>query len=138
MQLRYFLTNSYEILRNNVEENLIRYSKDSSWTESYFDGNFDAETNIEVSLPELIKSPKSSLDIDNVKILFPALKHLTPEQAMDGRLWAHLTHVEYWNYMHARWGIGREDIVDSESPEADEKNKNLSKQIKDRYFLSSE
>lgn len=138
MKLKYFLTNSYETLRNNIEENLTRYSNESSWVESCFDGNFDAETNIDVFLPELIKSSKPSLDIDNVKILYSALKHLTPEQAMDGRLWTHLTHVEYWNYMHARWGIDAEKITDGGTPEDEEKNKKLSKQIKDHYFLLSD
>ena len=135
MKLRYFLTNSYESLRNNIEENLTRYSKDSFWADSCFDGNFDAETNIDVFLPELIKSSKPSLDIDNVKILYSALKHLTPEQAMDGRLWAHLAHIEYWDYMRIRWEVDGENAGGDNTDEAE--NKKLAKQIKDRYFLSS-
>ena len=135
MKLRYFLTNSYESLRNNIEENLTRYSKDSFWADSCFDGNFDAETNIDVFLPELIKSSKPSLDIDNVKILYSALKHLTPEQAMDGRLWAHLAHIEYWDYMRIRWEVDGENAGGDDTDEAE--NKKLAKQIKDRYFLSS-
>ena len=137
MKLRYFLTNSYENLRNNIEENLSRYSQETSWAESYFDGNFEAETNIEVSLPQLVKSSKPSLDVDNVKILYPALRNLTPEQAMDGRLWTHLAHIEYWDYMHARWGIDGENTTGSDSDDAENKNRKLAKQIKDRYFLSS-
>ena len=135
MKLKYFLTNSYETLRNNIEENLTRYSNESSWVESCFDGNFDAETNIDVFLPELIKSSKPSLDIDNVKILYSALKHLTPEQAMDGRLWAHLAHIEYWDYMRIRWEVDGENASGDDTHEAE--NKKLAKQIKDRYFLLS-
>ena len=138
MKLRYFLTNQYEQLRDNIGDNLLKYATETPWIESCFNEAFDAEAPVEVFLPELIKSPKASVDIDNVKLLYSALKHLTAEQAADGRLWTHFSHIEYWEYMRVRWGVDSENIADGAGKEADDQNKNIVKQIRDRYFLFSD
>ena len=138
MKLKYLLTNKYELLRDSIGDNLQKYVSKTPWVESYFDESFDAEAPIEVSLPGLVESSKPSSDLNNVKILYPALKHLTPEQATDGRLWTHLTHIEYWKYMRSRWGSDSKNMVDGSAEGTDGQNKNLARQIKDRYFLSSD
>lgn len=122
MKLKYFLTTSHDLLRSKIAESISYYSNESSWIESFFSERYDAETNIEVSLPKLVESPKPEFDFENVKTLYQALRVLTVEQAMDQRLWTHLTHVEFWNYMRVRWG-------------RDNMNEEI---IKDRFFLSSE
>ena len=138
MRLRYFLTNQYEQLRADIGDNLSKYISETPWIESCFDENFDAEAPVEVFLPKLISSPKPAVDIDNVKLLYNALINLTPEQATDGRLWAHLSHVEYWEYMRARWDVDRKDIAEEDTAQAKDRNSNLARQIKDRYFLASD
>ena len=138
MRLKYFLTSKHNQLRDDIEKNLAKYAAEHTWIDSVFDERFDAEARIEITLPALIESPDSSKDIDNVKLIYPALKHLTVEQAMDGRLWTHLTHVEYWNYMRKRWDVDGENIKDGESIEENEKKQKLAKKIKERYFLYSE
>lgn len=138
MKLRYFLTNQYEQLRDDIGGNLSKYISETPWIESCFDENFDAEAPVEVFLPKLIPSPKPSVDIDNVKLLYNALINLTPEQATDGRLWAHLSHIEYWDYMRVRWGVDLDDIAEVDATGAEDQNNNLVRQIKDRYFLASD
>ncbi len=139
MRLRYFLTKSYEQLYGKIGENVQRYTNRDSWIEEFFSESFDAETRIEVSLPKLLESPKPGNDFENVKILYPALKCLTPQQAMDQRLWAHLTHIEYWNYMQVRWGKDGANDDAHETPDATEESfQKKIRQIKDRYFLSAE
>lgn len=126
MKLKYFLTSRHEQLRNDIDKNLSlhRYSSDAPWMEEYFNGErFDAETSIEDNLPALLVSSNPASDLENVKRLYPQLLNLTVEQAMDGRLWSHLTHIKYWNYMRTRWGGGESDSVGK---------------IKDRYFFSSD
>ncbi|MBP5585433.1 MAG: hypothetical protein J6Y92_03655 [Lentisphaeria bacterium] len=135
MKLKYLLTTPCERLQSKIGENIQRYTNEASWLDEFFDEPFDAETGIDVSLPKLIESPKAENDFENVKLLYPALMVLTPQQAMDQRLWTHLTHIEYWNYMRVRW---EKDYTDEAS---DELSSNLQKrinQIKDRYFLSSD
>lgn len=126
MKLKYFLTSQHERLRNAIDENLHlqRYNSNTPWIEEYFkEERFDAETSIEDNLPALVPSPKPACDLENVKLLYPALSHLTVEQAMDSRFWSHLTHIKYWDYMRIRWGGGECDTVEK---------------IKDRYFFSSD
>ena len=40
-----------------------------------------------------------SFDIDNVKILYEALKKLPLSTAIDERFWAYQTHVDFFDYM---------------------------------------
>lgn len=138
MRLKYFLTNSYEQLQNKIGENIQRYTNEDPWIEEFFCERFDAETRIDVFLPKLLETPKPGNDFDNVKTLYSALKCLTPQQAMDQRLWAHLAHIEYWNYMRVRWGKDSANDADETLNPSEEKLPQRIKQIKDRYFLSSE
>ena len=138
MLLKYFLTNLYEQLQDVIGDNLSKYTSATPWIESVLGDNFDAEAPVQVSLPALIVSTDPSCDFENVKLLYPALQHLTPEQATDGRLWAHLSHIEYWKYMRARWPIGNDDLVKDESGNSDDKKQKLVTRIRERYFLHSD
>lgn len=58
---------------------------------------------------DLIISDKPEKDdIDNIKIIYNALKDLTDSQASDERLWAGLCHTKFWNYMQKRWPLPQE------------------------------
>jgi hypothetical protein len=46
-----------------------------------------------------------SSDLENVKIVYGALKELTPTQATDPVLWVYLTHVQFWSYMRKRYPL---------------------------------
>jgi hypothetical protein len=63
------------------------------------------------SLPALVVSSRPEDDAENAISLYKALHRLTPVQAMDERLWAFLAHVPYWEYMTARWGTAKIDVI---------------------------
>jgi len=80
-----------------------------------------------ITVPESIElvMPEGSdrKDLENTKILYEAYRSLTPTQASDARLWTHLTHVNFWNYMQQRWPLN-------------EAKKPINR-VRDRYFLRS-
>jgi hypothetical protein len=95
-----------ERLRENMENNKPRYEDAASWVAHYFrDENWALQATVDMLEIDLQIPPAgtSQFDLENVKILYTALKHLTPVQASDERLWAYLTHVTFWKYMRNRW-----------------------------------
>ena len=118
-KLRYLLEEPYGFLVQKISENINRYAEEKSWLTGYLQENmskkFEADTRITADLPNL--DPNLD-DVVNVRLLFEAMQHLTVEQAMDKRLWTHLTHIKYWKYMQERWKSA--DTADS---------------IKSRYFF---
>jgi hypothetical protein len=61
--------------------------------------------NPNVKIPEKIEfiNPNDDKDANfrNSKKLYEALSGVTPSQAADERLWAYMTHVEFWDYMRS-------------------------------------
>jgi hypothetical protein len=94
-------------LRQNIKPNAARYKEKSEWLDPYFAGDeWFLQSNIDIpdSIALEIPTSKSDLrDLENTKILYEALKHLTPVEASDERLWAYMTHVTFWEYMAQRW-----------------------------------
>jgi hypothetical protein len=95
-------------LHANLLNVLDKYKKNESWVGDFF-GAAPWSSDTPLWLPagtELIH-PEQQLhhDLENTKRLHTALKHLTIAQATDERLWAWLTHVQFWSYMRARWPI---------------------------------
>ncbi len=110
-KLRFLRQSSFDRLQANISSNHHRYMEASSWLGAYLSGDVWAvESNTLKATPFSLVPPGSKLDfsdsdLENTKILYPALKHLTPLQASDPRLWTYLTHVTYWEYMRKRWPI---------------------------------
>lgn len=110
-KLKFLKQSSLDRLRANVAPNQKRYTQDASFLNDYFAGtNWYVESNI--AIPEAINlqipTTKSELlDLENTRIIYSALKHLTPLQASDQRLWAYFTHVSHWEYMRKRWPVER-------------------------------
>jgi len=117
-----------DALRVNIRTNTARYSSPTSWLDEYFRGReWSLSSSVEFPDEIVLRVPDSDsdlLDLENTKTLYSALRHLTPMQAADERLWAYLTHVTYWRYMRARWGV--EKYVD---------NPRLGEVILERYFF---
>lgn len=99
-------------LKANIAGNLKHYSEPThDWVYEFFDGEnpfleykfqiddfqFDTELSENHDL--------SKQDVENVIRLYSAMKNLTDTQASDERLWAGLTHGDFWEYMHQRWNI---------------------------------
>ena len=100
---------SLDRLRVNIDANQASYAKDAHWLDSYFAGSnwfvdFDipAPDSMQLQMPI---SRTETCDLENTKIVYEALKHLTPVQASDPRLWAYFTHVSHWDYMRKRWPV---------------------------------
>lgn len=96
-----------ERLRQNVKPNAARYSEKQSWLADYFGAeSWCLQSSIDLPDSLVLKVPTSKtelFDLENTKRLYRALRHLTPIQASDERLWAYLCHVTYWDYMRQRW-----------------------------------
>lgn len=122
MRLRYFSESALSQLKTSVGENKKLYSKENN--EEFFSYLSDPwwfESETEVENFELLEpGDGKNFDVENTKIVFEKMKNINVLQAADERLWAYLTHVEFWNYMIKRW------------PEAG-KGKAF---ILERYFLS--
>jgi hypothetical protein len=123
MNLQYLKTSSATKLRDKIEENLSKYqNNEQEWLGEFFGGQqYYLDTNISVNLPTLAipDSRSANKDVENVKVLHYYLRELTPQQALDNRLWEYYCHTKYWNYMIHRWPS------DNES------------KILDRYFIKS-
>ena len=93
-------------LRQNIRVNGKRYSEDEPWLASYFGAEqWALQSSIEAETPSLAipRSKDDLLDLENTRTLYDALRHLTPLQAADERLWSYMTHVTFWDYMRKRW-----------------------------------
>lgn len=130
-----------ERLRANVASNAVRYREPAPWLGTYFDGeSYGIQSKIEIpdvtlKLPttsgtkeENAGSKDESNDLENTKTLYEALKHLTPVQASDERLWAYMTHVTHWEYMRSRWAV----------EQYEKKPKTLAANIQTRYLFMSD
>jgi hypothetical protein len=108
-KLKFIKENALERLQAGIVGNQVRYSEAAPWLDKFFNGsNWSVDSDIIV--PESIElqiptSKNDLLDLENTKIVYGALKHLTPVQASDPRVWAYFTHVSQWEYMRARWPV---------------------------------
>lgn len=106
MKLNCFSTEFVAQLKSAAATSLKSYAGTNKWVlDSATAGNHLKETGIEVkSLPDLKNPSEADLaDAENAQKVHEALRHLSPLQAMDERLWAYMTHIQYWDYMRARW-----------------------------------
>jgi hypothetical protein len=93
-------------LRSSISTNLDKYLSDDAWTDEVSTvSSRDMPTGMEpAGLLNLDLPENGNLkDIENAIQIHKALKHLTPLQARDPRLWTRLAHVEFWSYMRRRW-----------------------------------
>lgn len=108
-KLKFLRQSSLDRLRSNVVPNQKRYTHDASFLNDYFGGtNWYVESNIVIPNNIDLKIPASKselVDLENTRIVYTALKHLTSLQASDQRLWAYFTHVTHWEYMRKRWPV---------------------------------
>ncbi|MGK2957259.1 MAG: DUF6339 family protein [Acidimicrobiales bacterium] len=128
MSLHILRESALSQLRSNIGGNVSKYSFEKPWiNEEFRDSHWLLKTNLELPghFELLLPDEDSTHDLENAKRLFLALKHLTPVQAADERLWACLSHTVGWRYMRKRWD------VDKFRGNA-EKRKQY---IRDRYFF---
>jgi hypothetical protein len=104
--LRLFKSTVVNQLCSSVAMNVNRYLCDDVWvTEVSAPGGLPTAIEPSGAL-QLVPPENGNLkDIENAMSLHRALRHLTPLQARDPRLWTRLVHVEFWPYMRLRWPV---------------------------------
>ncbi|MGB6987021.1 MAG: DUF6339 family protein [Candidatus Aquilonibacter sp.] len=94
-------------LHERLSSNILRYRADDSWIGLVdFAGQKSIPTELTLDVDFSLTMPADRVnhfDAQNAILLHRQLPTLTPAQASDPRLWTRLTHVEFWNYMRARW-----------------------------------
>ena len=103
MILNFLKEISLETLRKNVEINLENYkSSTNDWIFKFFDDNspfleFKKEVP-QFNLDMSSENPEDT-DLENVKILYSAMKNLSVVEASNENLWAGMAHSDFWDYV---------------------------------------
>jgi hypothetical protein len=107
MKLQFFSGNFVTQLREGASANLSNYGNDTSWLEPLSGGKpYVHESALVVDPPPqlvITEGDNAQNDAENAKRIYTWLIKLTPALAMEERLWAHLTHCIFQDYMKARW-----------------------------------
>lgn len=105
MRLKYISEETLADLRTNYEAYQSYYYKaDDVWFDNYFKEEGKVlESNIPFEVPKLnFDENYATSDRENVKILYEALKELTPSQATEERVWAGLAHLQLRDFTYYR------------------------------------
>lgn len=128
MKLYFLKQECLDILKNNIAYNIENYSQDNNkWIYDYLEIEtpflpFKYETK-EFELKTEGFDSSSAMDLENSKILYENLKGISESAASDERLWAGLTHSNFYSFVQKRWAYDVENM----------KHENY---IKSRYFYS--
>lgn len=117
----YFREKQLHKLKIAVAENLEVYRTGNSDWPSFFEGEgFLHPTTIPMADDLVLHMPKdkdkdknkgkdeNTMDAENCVLVYEALKNLTPQQATDERVWAYLTHFQFWEYVQKRWPLPKD------------------------------
>lgn len=110
-KLKYLSITILEELRSNAKINQELYIS-SDFDELELKNGWSIELNtIDVDHKKLTlldgSEATAEADFDNSKIVYSALKGMTPALARDERIWTHLTHIECLDYCRNRWLKGK-------------------------------
>lgn len=95
-----------DALRAAIGANIDKYERPEPWVTSFFESEWEQSSGINIPDVELrLPNGNDSYDLENTKRLYTALEGLTPAQAADERLWVHLAHTRFWDYMVRRWPV---------------------------------
>ncbi len=115
MKLQFFSGKFVARLRESVGANLDKYGADTGWLETIATGQtYIHESSLVIDPPPALQTSaenNSEHDAENAKRVFSWLRNLTPALAMEERLWAHLTHCVFPEYMKVRWPVESESAV---------------------------
>ncbi|WP_145028453.1 DUF6339 family protein [Paenibacillus sp. Y412MC10] len=145
MRLRYLTENGLQRLKLKALDNIQakKYEEDKPWV----DESWSVPSNLVIPDIQLKASVHPNgkrpvhFDLENVCVLYGALKHLTPAEASNERLWAQLTHTTFWAYMRSRWPVDHGEDDEEEVIFEEEKGKRKGsplKRVEARYFLSGQ
>lgn len=98
-------------LRSSVRINLNKYLQNALWVaEVSTKSAREMQTGVEITEPVCLDFPESGSLKDTVNAIrfHKALRHLTPLQARDPRMWTRMAHVDFWQYMRMRWPVEKQ------------------------------
>lgn len=104
-KLKYLSNATVEDLRESVATNIDRY-RSGDFSDLLPLGDWSIELNLDVDLTllaELDPSGSPEAEISNSRIVWKALRGLTPTLACEEGIWTRLTHVECLSFARSRW-----------------------------------
>lgn len=132
------------IFKLGVVEKLEHMLRSGESLEKYYNGGwqFDQEDYLQDSVIEAVgKKPQLIVDARNINIqdtenaikIHEYLPSLSRVQASDKRLWAYLTHVDFFDYCKKRWEFGA-DFDELDTPE---KKESAASHYRNHWFTAS-
>lgn len=102
MKLKYLKEEKMEELLINIENNRTHYENKTPLVinTDFIESDFNIK-NIELLIPI---EGSGNYDLENIKVIYEALKDLSLIQATDPRIWTALTHSLLYDYTVMRWG----------------------------------
>lgn len=117
MKLYFLKQEALDTLKVNISSNISHYQEvDNQWVyEQFPDENPFGEFKIEVEEIKLSTDFESfsEMDLHNSKELYDKMKSLSETQAADERLWAGLTHSNFYEFVQKRWAHESEHMKQS-------------------------
>ena len=112
MKLMFCTYDNLEILKSSIGKNISFYKdKDNSWLKKLIPEGKELLVPSKIEIPDninlVISDKPEKDDLENIKILYSSLKHLTNCQAADERVWVALSHGMLWEYMQKRWPLSK-------------------------------
>lgn len=113
MRLKYLTESAYDQLYSGVKKNNELYEKQDPILPLIFPySNYAKDSSIVINDINLQQETFNiEDDIVNVKIIFSAMKKLTPEQASNVYLWTWLSHEVFFDYIQKRWKPSTEGSI---------------------------
>lgn len=127
MKLQFLKQDAVDTLEKNIARNINHYKeKTNTWVYDFFEEDPFLDFKYQVNDFELVIDLESRgrMELENIKILYENMKHISDSQATDKRLWVGLTHGKFYDFVRERWSY-------------DEKNMNKESIIQSRYFFSN-
>ncbi|MGC7872070.1 DUF6339 family protein [Desulfosporosinus sp. SYSU MS00001] len=118
MKLYFLKEEALETLKGNIKTNLRNYSNiTNDWIINFFNGEnpfieYKKEVN-DFKLSMTYEKPEES-DIENIKIIYPAMSNISETDATDERLWSGLEHSIFWDYLRYRWSTSKKQPSDKD------------------------
>lgn len=129
MVIHFFKEDGLTALKANVEGNIKHYKDPTNaWVYDFFEGEnpfLEYKSQIEdfkFDMEPCDSHDQSKQDVENIIRMYSSMKNLSDTQATDERLWAGLSHGDFWEYIQRRWNSASK--------------KDTPVGIKSRYFLN--
>ena len=117
MILNFLKEISLETLRKNVEINLENYkSSTNDWIFKFFDDNspfLEFKKEVPQFNLDMSSEKPEKTDLENVKILYSAMKNLSVVEASNENLWAGMAHSDFWDYVKYRNSFDKKEITEN-------------------------